>query len=83
MNYAKLREFTTATGSTPDRPMNVEVYGNAHFEVQPEIVTLNGYNLEQLHRDVWLANRDEVLTGNYRFENAHFASWVHAKVRMS
>ncbi|XP_039440737.1 uncharacterized protein LOC120421572 [Culex pipiens pallens] len=79
MNYAKLREFTTATGSTPDRPMNVEVYGNAHFEVQPEIVTLNGYNLEQLHRDVWLANRDEVLTGNYRFENAHFASWVHAK----
>lgn len=78
MNYAKLREYATSSGE--ERPLNVEVQGNVHFHLQPDVSELNGYNLEQLHRDVWLTNRDEVLTGSYRFENVHFANYVHTKV---
>ncbi|KXJ78037.1 hypothetical protein RP20_CCG005824 [Aedes albopictus] len=77
MNYAKLREYATSSGV--ERPLNVEVQGNVHFHLQPDVSELNGYNLEQLHRDVWLTNRDEVLTGSYRFENANFANYVHTK----
>lgn len=77
MHYAKMREFVTTSGG--EKPMNVEVQGNVHFIFQPHVAQLNGYNLEQLHRDVWLANRDEVLTGSYCFENVNFASYVHTK----
>ncbi|KXJ80288.1 hypothetical protein RP20_CCG025735 [Aedes albopictus] len=77
MNYAKLREYATSSGE--ERPLNVDVQGNVHFHLQPDVSELNGYNLEQLHRDVWLTNRDEVLTGSYRFENVHFANYVHTK----
>lgn len=79
MNYAKMTEFATSSGR--ERPLHVEVQGNVHFQLQPEVGQLNGFHLEQLHRDVWLTNRDEVLTGAYRFDNVHFASYVHTKVK--
>lgn len=78
MNYAKMRDFATSSGR--EQPLNVEVQGNVHYQLQPEVGQLNGFNLEELHRDVWLINRDEVLTGAYRFENVNFASYVHTKV---
>ncbi|XP_053685730.1 uncharacterized protein LOC128735261 [Sabethes cyaneus] len=75
INYNKLREFTSGTG----QPFNVEVQGNVYFEGEPEVVELNGYNLQQLHRDVWMTNRDEVLTGSYRFGEVHFKDYVRTR----
>ncbi|XP_055531237.1 uncharacterized protein LOC129722051 [Wyeomyia smithii] len=77
INYGKLQEFVSSSGT--DIPLKIEVQGNVHFVEEPEIVELNGYNLQQLHRDVWLTNRDEVLTGRYRFEDVRFDSYVHTK----
>lgn len=79
MNYGKLREFVSSSGI--DRPVNVEIHGNVHFYLPPDVAQLNGYDLEQLHQEVWLTNRDEVLTGSYRFEEVTFAGNVYMKVR--
>ncbi|XP_058829286.1 uncharacterized protein LOC131688788 [Topomyia yanbarensis] len=76
INYAKLKEFTSSSGF--DQPLNIEIQGNAHFAFPPNVLELNGYNLQQLHRDVWMSNRDEILTGSYRFEHVHFLDKVFA-----
>ncbi|XP_055631057.1 uncharacterized protein LOC129771448 [Toxorhynchites rutilus septentrionalis] len=81
MNYAKLREFVSSSGY--ERPVNLEVHGNVHFYQQPDVIRLNGHDLAKLHRDVWLTNRDEVLTGVYRFDQVHFAGNVYVKGRVN
>lgn len=77
MNYNKLQEFTSSSGL--EQPLNVEVLGNVYFEGEPDIVLVNGYNLQQLNREVWMSDRDEVLTGSYRFGEVHFENYVHTK----
>ncbi|XP_055589316.1 uncharacterized protein LOC129741603 isoform X2 [Uranotaenia lowii] len=77
MNYAKLKEYVTSNGS--EHPIKVEAQGNVHFHQQPDVAQLNGYRLEELHREIWLSNRDEVLTGNFRFQTVNFENNVLTK----
>lgn len=51
---------------------NLVVRGSAVFNYQPNIISLNDVNLQELHDDVWLSDRDVVLTG----ENIHFLGGV-------
>lgn len=43
---------------------NLRVHGNARFNFQPEIHSLNYVELKELHGSIWLTNRDVVLTGD-------------------
>lgn len=53
---------------------NLVVRGGAVFNFQPVIGSLNDVNLQQLHEEVWLVDRDIVLTG----ENIHFLGGVRS-----
>lgn len=47
-----------------NKTANLMVRGSAHFNYQPDVVSLNNENLENLYESVWISDRDVVLTGD-------------------
>lgn len=43
---------------------NLIIKGNAVFNFQPRIISLNGENLQKLYDSIWIADRNVVLTGD-------------------
>lgn len=47
-----------------DNSTSLMVHGSAHFIYQPKLVSLNNENLQELFDNLWMADRDAVLTGD-------------------
>jgi hypothetical protein len=54
-------------GSERERSANLNIFGNAVFEVEPNLRLINGLDVEELAGNTWLSNEDVVLTGNNIF----------------
>ena len=62
INGINCDKFTRALGGD-NSTANLSIRGNAIFNFQPRITSLNGENLKEFYENIWIADRDVELRG--------------------
>lgn len=66
LDRSNIKEMMNPEENSVEKP-NLRVEGNVEFKVSPIFENLNDFDLKQLHDNVWLSNRETVLSASKIF----------------